>query len=56
MLKGNSRDVRVSSIMVRIDKSHLNGKECQVNAPLTEMCEEKKVNLINHLKRLNQIT
>ena len=56
MLKDNSRDVRVSSIMVRTDKSHLNGKECEVNAPLTEMCEEKKVNLINHLKRLNQIT
>ena len=35
-LKGNSRDVSVSNIIVRIDNSNLNEKRCEVNA---EMCK-----------------
>ena len=54
-LKGNSRDVSVSNIIVRGDNSNLNEKGCKVNAHLTEMCKEIKLNLINHSKRSNQI-
>ena len=38
-LKGNSRDVSVSNIIVRIDNSNLNKKRCEVNAQFTEMCK-----------------
>ena len=40
-LKGNSRDVSVSNIIVRTDNSNLNEKGCEVIAHLTEMCREK---------------
>ena len=51
-LKGNSRDVSVSNIIVRTDNSNLNEKGCEVNAHLTEMCRERKLNLINHSKKI----
>ena len=51
-LKGNSRDVSVSSIIVRGDKSNLNEKRCEVKAHLTEMCKERKLSLINHSKKI----
>ena len=51
-LKGNSRDVSVSNIIVRGDNSNLNEKGCEVNAHLTEMCKGKKLNLINHSKKI----
>ena len=35
-LKGNSRDVSISNIIVRIDNSNLNEKGCEINA---EMCK-----------------
>ena len=54
MLKGNSRDVSVSNIIVRIDNSNLNEKGCEVNAHLREMCKERKLNLINHSKKTKQ--
>ena len=41
-LKGNSRVVSVSKIIVRTDNSNLNEKGCEVNANLTEMCTERK--------------
>ena len=47
-LKGNSRDVNVSNIIVRTDKSNLNENECEINAHLTEMSKERKLNFINH--------
>ena len=50
-LKGNSRDVGVSSFIVRGDNSNPNEKGCEVNAHLTEMCKEKKQNLIKHSKK-----
>ena len=40
-LKGSSRHVSVSSITGRGDNSNLNGKGCEVNAHLTEMCKER---------------
>ena len=51
-LKGNSRDVSVSIIIVRTDDSNLSEKGCEVNAHLTEMCKERKLNLINHPKKI----
>ena len=51
-LKGNSCDVSVSNITVRTDNSNLNEKGCEVNAHLTEMCKERKLNLINHSKNI----
>ena len=51
-LKGNSRDVIVSNILVRTNNSNLNEKGCEVNAHLTEMCKEWKLNLINHSKKI----
>ena len=51
-LKGNSRDVSVSNIIVRTHNSNLNEKRCEVNAHLTEMCKERKLNLINHSKKI----
>ena len=51
-LKGNSRDVIVSNIIVRTDNSNLNEKGCEVNAHLTEMCKERKLNLINYSKKI----
>ena len=51
-LKGNSRDLSFSNIIVRGDNSNLNEKECEVNAHLTEMCKERKLNLINHSKKI----
>ena len=53
-LKGNSRDVSVSNIIVRTDNSNLNEKGCEVNAHLREMCKERKLNLINHSKKTKQ--
>ena len=52
MLKGNFRDVGVSNILVRTNNSNLNEKGCEVNAHLTEMCKERKLNLINHSKKI----
>ena len=52
MLKVNSHDVSVSNIIVRTDNSNLNEKGCEVNAHLTEMCKERKLNLINHSKKI----
>ena len=51
-LKSNSGDVNASNVMDRSDKSNLNGKGCEVNAHLTEICKERKLNLINHLKKI----
>ena len=51
-LKRNSRDVSVSIIIVRTDDSNLSEKGCEVNAHLTEMCKERKLNLINHSKKI----
>ena len=52
MLKGHSRDVSVSKIIVRTDKSNLNEKGYEVNAHLTETCKERKLYLINHSKKI----
>ena len=51
-LKGNSRDVGVSNITARTDNSNLNEKVCEVNAYLTEMYKERKLNLISHSKKI----
>ena len=51
-LKDNSRDVSASNIIVRGNNSNLNEKGCEVNAHLTEMCKERKLNLINHSKKI----
>ena len=51
-LKGNSRDVSISNIIVRTDNSNLNEKGCEVNAHLTEICKERKFKLINHSKKI----
>ena len=51
-LKGNSRDVSVSNIIVRTDNSNLNEKGCEVNAHLTEVYKERKCNLINHSQNI----
>ena len=51
-LKRNSRDVSASNIIVRGNNSNLNEKGCEVNAHLTEMCKERKLNLINHSKKI----
>ena len=52
MLKGNSHDVSVSNIIVRTDNSNLYEKGCEVNAHLTEVCKERKLNLINHINKI----
>ena len=51
-LKGNSRDVSVSNIIVRGENTNLNEKGCEVNAHLPEMFKERKLNLINHSKKI----
>ena len=51
-LKGNSRDVSASNIIVRGENTNLNEKECDVNAHLPEMFKERKLNLINHSKKI----
>ena len=51
-LKGNSRDVRISNILIRPEDSNLNEKGCEVNAHLTEMCKERELNLIHHSKKI----
>ena len=51
-LKGNSRNVSVSNIIVRTDNSNLNEEGSEVNGHLTEMCKEIKLNLINHSKKI----
>ena len=51
-LKGHSRDVSLSNIIVRADNSNLNEKGCEVNVHLTEMCKERKLNLINDSKKI----
>ena len=51
-LKGNSRGVSVLDNIVRTDISNLNEKRCEVYAHLTEMCKERKLNLINHSKKI----
>ena len=50
-LKCNSSDVSVSNIIVRGDNSTLNGKEHKINVHLTEMCKQRKLNLLNHSKK-----
>ena len=52
MLEGNSRDVGVSNIIVRTDNSNLNEKGCEVNAHLTDIRKERKLNLTNYSKML----
>ena len=52
-LKGNSHDVSVSNIIVHTDNTNLNEKGSEVNVHLTEMCKERKFNLINHSKKIN---
>ena len=57
MLKGNSRDVSIANIIVRTNSSNLIEKGCEVNEHLTEMCKERKRNLvkrnlINHSKKI----
>ena len=54
--KCDSCDVSVSSIVVRTDKINLNERGFEVNAHLTEMSKENKLNLTNHSKISNQIT
>ena len=49
-LKGNSRDVSVSNIIVCTDNINLNEKGCDPH--LTEMCKERKLNLIDHTKKI----
>ena len=51
-LKGNSHDVSVSNIIVRTGNNNLNEKGCEVNAHLTEMCKERKSNLIKYSKKI----
>ena len=52
-LKGNSLDVSVSNIIVRTDNTNLiDEKGCEVNAHLRELCKERKLNLINHSKKI----
>ena len=51
-LEGNYRDISVSNIIVRSDDSNLNEKGCEVNLHLTEICKERKLNLINHSKNI----
>ena len=52
-LKGKSLDVSVSNIIVRTDNTNLNDeKGCEVNAHLRELCKERKLNLINHSKKI----
>ena len=50
-LEGDSRDVSVSNVIVLTDNLNLNDKGCKVNAHLTDTCNEKKLNLINHSKK-----
>ena len=42
----------VKSIVDLDDNSKLNEKGCGVNAHLAEMCKERKLNLINHSKKI----
>ena len=51
-LKGNSRDVNVSNIIVHTDNSNLREKGYEVNAHLREMCKERKLSLINHSQKI----
>ena len=51
-LKGNSCDVSVSNIIVRTDNSNLNEKGCETNAHFTEICKERKCNLIKHSQKI----
>ena len=51
-LKGHFRDVSVSNVIFRTDNSNLNEKGYEVNAHLTEMCKERKLNLINYSKKI----
>ena len=39
-------------MIVRTINSNLNEKGCEVNAHLTEMCKERKLNLINNSKKI----
>ena len=41
-LKNDQHDVSRSNIIVRRDNSKLNGKRCEVNQILSELCHEKK--------------
>ena len=54
-LKGNSCDVSVSNMIVHTNNSNLNEKGCEVNGHITEMCKERKLNLINHSKKIKPI-
>ena len=38
--------------MVRTDNSNLNEKGCEVSAHLTEICKKRKLDLINHSKKI----
>ena len=55
-LKGNSCDVSVSNMIFHTNNSNLNEKGCEVNVHITEMCKERKLNLISHSKKIKPIT
>ena len=44
--------ISISNDIVHTDNMNLNEKECEINAHLTEMCRERKLNLINHSKKM----
>ena len=49
-LKTDSHDVSVSAIILKTDDKKLNKKGYEVNSDLKELCEEKKVYLIENSK------
>ena len=52
ILKGDTRDVSVSKIIVRTVNMNLNEKGFEVNAHVTEMYKERKLTLTNHSKNI----
>ena len=51
-LKSGSRDVSVSNIIVRTDNTKLNEKRREVSFHIKEMCKERNLYLIDHLKKI----
>ena len=51
-LKNNQHKVSVSNIILRTDNSKLNVKRCDVNRILSQLCHERNINLIDHLKKI----
>ena len=50
-VKGESRDVSISSIILRTDDKQLHEKGGEVNDHLTEKCKAKNLYLIDNLNR-----